>query len=138
MQDSDFQFSLEDLDGVRVIKIVFPPTIQPHLMAENYSRYMGLWESDTPSTVLCDMRQLEQLLADAERAIGVLLRRVGIMPTFVASAWVCGENEAVAEQLRELIREAGRDATSVVATEEEAVAFLLGRIASWRSEQGEA
>ena len=138
MQDIAFQFILEELDGVRVIRIVFPPAILLSVMAETYARYMALWESEVPTVVLADISRLERLEQDALEAIGVLLRRVGIMPAFIGSAWVCGDNRTLVEQIGSLMREAGRDARAAVEGEAEGVAFLRGRIARWRDRLADA
>jgi hypothetical protein len=136
MPQSAVQYLVEDLDGTRMIRILFPKTIVPTTLAEGYATYLALWEVDTPTVAIADVRRLESLPAAARSAITVLLRRVVINPSFVGSAWVCGDNPLIVD-IRELLVEGGRDPETAFADEQQAVAYLRECIAAWRpAEEG--
>jgi hypothetical protein len=134
MEDTEVQYSVGDLDGVRLIRTMFPKTLAPSTMAEGYAKYLALWEVDTPTVVLVDVSRLDGLPPAGRGAIAVLLRRIGIIPSFITSAWLCGRNP-VASVFEGLLREAGRDVRAIFEREEDAIAYLRERIAEWRARQ---
>ena len=135
MENEHVQYLVDDLDGVRLIRVIFPHTLAPSSMPEAFARYLALWEHDVPTTVLIDMERLEHWPDDARRALRVLLGRIAIMPNFVASAWTTGRNAAIAAEMRTLLVEAGGDRT-LFEREADALDYLRGRIAARRAGPG--
>jgi len=131
MQDELVQYSVGDLDGVRLIRVLFPRVLTPSTMPEAYSQYLTLWEHDLPTVVLVDMVRLEEMPADAKRALHVLLGRIAIMTNFVASAWMQPHHAGIAAVLIDLLRDAGGQRT-IFTVEDDALAYLRERIASRR------
>jgi hypothetical protein len=135
METEHVQYLVEELDGVRMIRVIFPQVLVPSSLPEAFARYLALWEHDVPTTVLIDMERLVHWPEDARRALRVLLGRIAIMPNFVASVWTTGRNAAIAVEMRTLLVEAGGDRT-LFEREADAVDYLRGRIAARRAGPG--
>ena len=131
MQDDLVQYSVEDVEGVRLIRVLFPRVLTPSTMPEAYSQYLALWENDLPTAVLVDMSRLEEMPADAKRALHVLLGRIAILTNFVASAWMQPSHAGIAAVLADLLRDAGGQRT-IFTAEDDALAYLRDRIAARR------
>jgi hypothetical protein len=135
METEHVQYLVDELDGVRLIRVIFPQILVPSSMPEAFARYLALWEHDVPTTVLIDMERLEHWPEEARQALRVLLGRISIMQNFVASAWTTGRNAAVAIEMRALLVEAGGDRT-LFEREADAIDYLRGRIAARRAGSG--
>ena len=132
METEHVQYSVDDLDGVRLIRVAFPRALTPATMPEAFSRYLALWEHDVPTVVLVDMTKLESLPDDGKRALQVLLGRIAIMTNFVASAWLRPRAAAIAADLLDLLSGAGANRI-VFEGEADALAFLGERVAARRA-----
>lgn len=135
METEHVQYLVEELDGARMIRVIFPQVLVPASLPEAFARYLALWEHDVPTTVLIDMERLDHWPEEARRALRVLLDRIAIMPNFVASAWTTGRNPTIAAEMRTLLVEAGGDRT-LFEREGDAVDYLRGRIAARREGPG--
>jgi hypothetical protein len=125
------QYRVEDVEGVRLIRVLFPRVLTPTTMPEAYSRYLDLWDTDVPTAVLVDMVRLEEMPAEAKSALHVLLGRIAILENFVASAWMQPVHAGIAAVLMDLLRDAGGQRTIFV-DEADALTYLRDRIASRR------
>jgi hypothetical protein len=131
MQEDLVQYSVEEVDGVRMIRVTFPRVLTPSTMPEAYTQYLALWEHEYPTAVLVDMVRLEEMPADAKRALHVLLGRISILENFVASAWMQPKHAGIAAVLMDLLRDAGGQRT-IFTSEDDALAYLRDRIAARR------
>lgn len=132
METSDFQFVVDWLDDFRVLKIVFPATINTSRTAANTARYLQLWDEGTPTVGLADLDPLLALDEESLRILSVLLKRTRILPGFVGSAWIIRRDHKLRDTFLGLVVGTGRDPASVFDTEPEALAYLSGKIAAYR------
>lgn len=131
--ENDFAFTEEHLDGARLIRVVMPEVIAPSTVASAASTYLALWDVERPTVGLGDVSQLRALSPEMLEIFTVFARRVTVLPNYIGSAWFTGANHPIAAHFRTLANAAGRDPSSIVETEAEAVAYLRGRIASHRA-----
>jgi hypothetical protein len=133
MDHVDFVFTVEELDGMRVLRLVMPGRILTSSLAAASANYLALWDDDRPTVGLGDLRHLREISSEMVEIFTVFARRVTVLPNYVATAWFTGPNNPVTERLRALAEAAGRDRKSIVASEREALAYLRERIAAYRA-----
>jgi len=135
MENELVKYVVEELDGLRLIRVEFPRVLTPSTMPEAYTQYVALWEVEVPTVVLVDMVRLEDMPENAKQALGVLLGRIAINTSFVASAWMQPKHAGISGVLIDLLRDAGGQRTIFV-DENTALAYLRDRIAARRVRTG--
>ena len=131
--ENDFVFTVDELEGTRLLRLVMPETVAPATVASVASTYLALWDDERPTVGLGDVSPLRELSPAMLEVFTVFARRVTVLPNYVASAWFTGANHPIAAHFRTLAAAAGRDPSSIVETEAEAIAYLRGRIAALRA-----
>jgi len=136
MDNVEFVFTVEELDRMRLLRLVMPAKIAPSTLAAASANYLALWDDERPTVGLGDLRHLQDLSAEMVEIFTVFARRVTVLPNYVATAWFTGPNHPVSDRLRALADAAGRDPNSIVATERQALAYLRSRIQAYRASGG--
>jgi hypothetical protein len=131
--ENDFVFTEESLDGIRLIRLVMPEAIAPSMVASAAATYLAMWDREQPTVGLGDVSHLRELSPEMLEIFTVFARRVTVLTNYVASAWFTGANHPIAAHFRTLASAAGRDPSSIVENEAEAVTYLRGRIAAHRA-----
>lgn len=128
-----FLLWVSDIDGIRTIETRYPSRIDVSKLSTVISTYYDLWDDESPTINLTHIDQLEALNAQVRAVLKSVVQRTIGQDSFVGSAWICGSNTEVGREVISILRESGRIGTSVFATREEAIEYLRGCIAEWRS-----
>jgi hypothetical protein len=127
MDERGFEFVAQDYDGYRVIRTVIPRAPTIHALSVEVDRYFALWDTELPIYIVNDATRLGTLDSAVAEVLLAILKRNQLDPRFRASSWYTGDNPALVEQLRDLHEQAGRDPDSIVATEDDALAYIRRR-----------
>ena len=128
MDEQGFEFVAHDHDGYRLIRTVIPKAPTINSLSVEVHRYFALWDTDLPIYIINDATRLGALEPAVAEVLLAILKRNHLDPRFRASSWYTGDNPALTAQLRDLHEQAGRDPDSIVATEEDALAYIGRRI----------
>lgn len=129
----EFIFRVDRLDGVRLIRGLFPSQIRTSSIPETFAGYLSLWDDEEETVALADISRLIAFTPEVRQALAVLMKRLTIHPGFIASAWVTGTNHALVPELTALLIEAGRDPQSIFFRDDQALEHLRKSIAHYRS-----
>jgi hypothetical protein len=129
MDDTEIRYEIGELDGCRLVEVIYPRSIDLSKLSTSTAQYVAVWELDVPTVFLNDFVRTD-IVDEARANVFVsLLRRNDTRPRFWGSAFVVGSNDAVARQMLELLELAGRPSDCVYATRDEAIAALRRQIA---------
>lgn len=128
-----FRFWVSSVDGFRTIEGRYPPRIDVSRLSTVITCYYDLWDGDVPTITITDVSPLESFSVQVRAVLKSVIQRTVCQESFVASAWIYGDNVAVGRDVVALLREIGREGSSVFATREEAVAYVREQIEQWKA-----
>jgi hypothetical protein len=131
MEIGGFEFTVDEIDGCRVIEAVYPPVVDVSKLSAVISYYFDLWDEDVPTVSLVDLSQLSAFTDEVRQVLKSVIQRTVLQPSFVGAAWYTRENRAIFDEIVRVRREAGRTSDDVFETREEAVDYVRGLIAAW-------
>ena len=119
-----FEFRVGELDGYRLIDVVFPPRPVSSRLAMCIEPFFSLWDDDEKTVQILDVSQCEGLDETAHEYFKLTIRRTIHQPGYTASAWVVGDNAQMADDLERLLFDAMSMVQGVFKTRAEAVEFV--------------
>ncbi len=126
-----FEFTVEEIDGCRLIEATYPATIDVSTLSHTIAQYYDLWDENVPSVSLANLSRLESLSEETRQVLKSVIQRTVLQPSFVAAAWYTDENRTIYDEIMRVRREAGRPTDDVFETRDEAIAFLRSAITAW-------
>ncbi len=124
MHIAGFDFDVSEIDGCRIIESTYPPTIDVSKLSAVIASYYDLWDEDIPTAALTGLTQLDALTGDIRNILASVIQRTVLQTSFVGSAWYTGPRPSMAEDLRSILRQAGRPDTNEFESREAAIAYL--------------
>jgi hypothetical protein len=132
MEIGGFVFTIDEVDGVRIIEASYPPTVDVSKLSTVIAYYFDLWDEDVPTVSLVDLSRLSAFSEEVREVLKSVIQRTVLQPSFIGAAWYTRENRAIFDEIRRLRAEAGRPTDDVFETRDEALDFVGGLIAHWK------
>jgi hypothetical protein len=129
MDDTEIRYEIGELDGCRLVEVIYPTSIDLSKLSTATAKYVALWEVDVPTVFLNDFVRTDVVDEARANVFLSLLRRNDTRPNFWGSTFVVGGNDALARQVYELLEAAERRSDCVYTTRDEAVDALRQMIA---------
>lgn len=136
MEIGGFVFTIDEIDGVRIIEASYPPTVDVTKLSTVIAYYFDLWDEDIPTVSLVDLSRLTAFGEEVREVLKSVIQRTVLQPSFIGAAWYTRENRAIFDAIRRLRVEAGRTSDDVFETRDEALAYVHGMVADWKQRRG--
>src|SRR5688572_14888998 len=132
MEIGGFVFTVDEIDGVRIIEASYPPSVDVSKLSTVIAYYFDLWDEDVPTVSLVDLSRVSNFSEEVSEVLKSVIQRTVLQPSFIGAAWFTGENRAMFDEIRQLRTEAGRTTDDVFETRDEALDFVGRLIARWK------
>ena len=132
MEIAGFVFTVDEIDGVRIIEASYPPTVDVTRLSTVIAYYFDLWDEDVPTVSLVDLSRVAAFGEEVREVLKSVIQRTVLQPSFIGAAWYTRDNRAIFDEIRRLRVEAGRTTDDVFETRDEAVSYVGDLVAAWR------
>ena len=119
-----FVYRVGEFEGRRLIEVVFSERISSARLAMIIDPFCSLWDDERPSFQIVDVSACEGLDSEAHQFLKALTRRTVHMPSHLATAWIVGDNDRIAQDVTWLLTDAVHVIEGIVRTRAEADNFL--------------
>jgi hypothetical protein len=124
LETGGFRFVSAELDGYKLIESIVPAKIDLTQLALSANGHYSLWDDETPTVTITDIRLLGGITGMARKVLVYLMKRNQARPSFRGSSWFYGDNDEGRAFIRDVLVEVGRPVESMFATRDECVEYL--------------